>query len=103
ATPPPLNYASPGGYPSSAARAGNFDDIDYKVFGSEMQYVEVTLDPGETVIAEAGAMMYMTPGIRMETVFGDPSARQQQGFLGKLATAGKRVLTGESLFITTFT
>jgi uncharacterized protein (TIGR00266 family) len=67
-----------------------------------MQYVEVTLDPGETVIAEAGAMMYMTPGIQMQTVFGDPS-QQQQGFLGKLATAGKRVMTGESLFVTTFT
>jgi uncharacterized protein (AIM24 family) len=55
------------------ARGAGADEIDYKIFGSEMQYVEVTLDPGETVIAEAGAMMYMTPGIRMETVFGDPS------------------------------
>jgi uncharacterized protein (TIGR00266 family) len=67
-----------------------------------MQYVEITLDPGETVIAEAGAMMYMAPGIQMQTVFGDPS-QQQQGFLGKLASAGKRVITGESLFVTTFT
>lgn len=78
------------------------DEIDYEVFGSEMQYCEVTLDPGETVIAEAGSMMYMTAGIRMETVFGDPSA-QKQGFWGKVMSAGKRVLTGESLFMTTFT
>src|SRR5688500_10156519 len=68
-----------------------------------MQYVEVTLDPGETAIAEAGGMMYMTAGIQMQTVFGDPSAPQQQGFFGKLVTAGKRALTGESLFMTTFT
>jgi uncharacterized protein (TIGR00266 family) len=79
------------------------DEIDYEIFGEEMQYVEIVLDPGEMVIAEAGAMMYMSPGIRMETVFGDPSARQQQGFLGKMMTAGKRLVTGESLFITTFT
>src|SRR5258706_3481354 len=79
------------------------DEIDYEIFGEEMQYVEIVLDPGEMVIAEAGAMMYMSPGIRMETVFGDPSARQQQGFLGKMMTAGKRMVTGESLFITTFT
>jgi uncharacterized protein (TIGR00266 family) len=78
------------------------DEIDYEIFGQEMQYVEVTLDPNEMVIAEAGGMMYMTPGIKMETVLGDPSA-QQTGFLGKLLTAGKRVLTGESLFMTTFT
>jgi uncharacterized protein (TIGR00266 family) len=78
------------------------DEIDYEVFGHEMQYCEITLDPRETVIAEAGAMMYMTAGIKMETVFGDPSA-QGQGFWGKLASAGKRALTGESIFMTTFT
>jgi uncharacterized protein (TIGR00266 family) len=66
-----------------------------------MQYVEVTLDPNEMVVAEAGGMMYMSPGIQMETVFGDPS-KKQGGFLGKLMSAGKRVLTGESLFMTTF-
>jgi len=77
--------------------------IDYEIFGEEMQYVEITLDPGEMAIADAGAMMYMSGGIKMETVFGDPSARQQQGFLGKMMTAGKRLVTGESLFITTFT
>ncbi|MGE0761145.1 MAG: TIGR00266 family protein [Pirellulaceae bacterium] len=78
------------------------DEIDYEVFGSEMQYAEVTLDPNEMVIAEAGGMMYMTSGIKMDTVFGDPS-QQAQGFWSKVASAGKRVLTGESLFMTTFT
>lgn len=84
--------------PPSGRRA---DEIDYEVFGTEMQYVEVTLDPNEMVLAEAGSMMYMTPGIEMETVFGDPS-RKQSGFMDKLMSAGKRVLTGESLFMTTF-
>ena len=77
------------------------DVIDYEIFGSEMQYVEITLDPNEMVIAEAGGMMYMTPGIKMETVFGDPS-KAHTGFLGKMMSAGKRLLTGESLFMTTF-
>jgi uncharacterized protein (TIGR00266 family) len=97
AAPPPLAYATPG-----RGSPGGADVIDYQIFGEEMQYVEVTLDPGETVIAEAGVMMYMTTGITMQTVFGDPS-KQQQGFLGKIASAGKRVVTGESLFVTTFT
>jgi uncharacterized protein (TIGR00266 family) len=79
------------------------DVIDYEIFGEEMQYVDVTLDPREMCIAEAGAMMYMTPGIKMETVFGDPSVAQSGGFLGKVMSAGKRVLTGESMFVTTFT
>ncbi len=78
------------------------DEIDYEIFGEEMQYVEITLDPGEMAVAEAGAMMYMTPGIHMETVFGDPSKQATSGFLGKLKAAGQRVLTGESLFMTTF-
>src|SRR5436190_24253674 len=78
------------------------DEIDYEIFGSEMQYVEVTLDPQEMVIAEAGTLMYMTSGIRMETVLGDPS-QKQSGFVGKLMSAGKRLITGESLFVTTFT
>jgi uncharacterized protein (TIGR00266 family) len=78
------------------------DEIDYEIFGDDMQFVEVTLDPGETVIAEAGAMMYMTAGIEMETIFGDAS-QPEQGFLGKLVSAGKRVLTGESIFMTAFT
>ncbi len=78
------------------------DEIDYEVFGEEMQYVEVTLDPDETVIAEPGMMMYMTAGIEMQTVFGDPSAKSG-GFWTKVTAAGKRALTGESMFVTTFT
>ena len=78
--------------------------IDYKIEGEEMQFVEVELDPGETVIAEAGVMMYMTTSIQMETKFGDGSAADQGGgFLGKALSAGKRMLTGESLFMTHFT
>ena len=76
------------------------DEIDYEIFGDDMQFVEITLDPDEVVVAEAGAMLYMTSGIQMETVFGDPS--KQQGLLGKLFDAGKRMITGESLFLTTF-
>lgn len=94
--------ASSAGSPPPVPKTRKSDEIDYELFGEEMQYVDVTLDPGETVIAEAGAMMYMTSGIKMQTVFGDPSA-EQTGFFGKLMTAGKRVLTGESLFMTTFT
>lgn len=78
-------------------------EIDYELFGEDMQYVEVTLDPGEACIAEAGAFLYMDPGIQMETIFGDGSAQDQQsGLMGKLLSAGKRVLTGESLFMTVF-
>jgi uncharacterized protein (TIGR00266 family) len=76
-------------------------EIDYKIFGDDMQYVEVELDPGEATVAEAGGMMYMDDGIEMETIFGDGS-RQQSGFLGALMGAGKRLLTGESLFMTVF-
>lgn len=77
-------------------------EIDYRIIGEEMQYVEVELDPGETAIAESGAFMMMDDGIQMETLFGDGS-KAQQGFLGKLMSAGKRILTGESLFMTAFT
>jgi uncharacterized protein (TIGR00266 family) len=77
------------------------DEIDYEIFGAEMQFVEVHLDPGEMVIAEAGGMMFMTSGIKMETVLGDPG-EQNQGFFGKVLSAGKRMVTGESLFMTTF-
>jgi uncharacterized protein (TIGR00266 family) len=79
-------------------------EIDFKIHGSEMQFVEVELDPGESAIAEAGSMMYMTPGITMETVFGDGSQQQRgSGVMGALLGAGKRLLTGESLFMTVFT
>lgn len=77
------------------------DVIDYEIFGNEMQYVEVELDPGEAAVGEAGAMMYMQDGIEMDTVFGDGSA-QQSGLMGKLLGAGKRLLTGESLFTTIY-
>ena len=102
-----LRSAPPGGSfgaPPPPPRGARADEIDYEIHGNEMQYVEITLDPGEMVVAEAGGMMFMTPGIGMESVFGDPSAQPGVGggFLGKLMTAGKRVLTGESLFMTTF-
>ena len=89
--------------PPPAPKTSRSDVIDYEIYGSEMQFVEIILDPGEMVIAEAGNMMYMTDGIKMETKFGDPSAQEKQGFFGKMLTAGKRMLTGESLFMTTFT
>jgi len=80
------------------------DEIDYKIFGSEMQFVEVELDPGESAVAEAGAMMYKGADVAMETVFGDGShASASGGFMDKLLGAGKRLLTGESLFTTVFT
>jgi len=76
-------------------------DIDYQIFGEEMQYVEIELDPQEAVVAEAGSFMMMDTGIKMDTIFGDGS-NQTSGVLGKIFSAGKRVLTGESLFMTAF-
>src|SRR6187551_786567 len=76
-------------------------EIDYQLHGDDMQFVEVELDPQEAVIAEAGGMMFMDDGIAMETIFGDGS-QQQSGFMGALMGAGKRLLTGESLFMTVF-
>ena len=76
-------------------------EIDYKIFGDDMQYVEVELDPMEATVAEAGGMMYMEDGIEMETIFGDGSA-QRGGFMDALLGAGKRLLIGESLFMTIF-
>ncbi len=81
---------------------GSAHVIDYEIYGEEMQFVEITLDPQEACIAEAGSFMYMDPGIEMETIFGDGSSEQQGGFMGALLGAGKRVLTGESLFMTLF-
>ncbi len=79
------------------------DVIDYQIYGTDMQFVEIELDPQEAAIAEAGAMMYMDDGIEMETIFGDGSRQSNNsGFLGKLMGAGKRLLTGESLFTTIF-
>jgi uncharacterized protein (TIGR00266 family) len=76
-------------------------DVDFEVFGDDMQFVEVELDPQEAALAEAGAMMYMDHGIEMQTIFGDGS-QQGGGILGSLLGAGKRLLTGESLFMTVF-
>jgi len=88
--------------PPRAPTTARADEIEYEIFGDDMQFVEITLDPGEVVVAEAGGMMYMTDGIQMQTVFGDPSKAQGQTFMGKIFEAGKRMLTGESLFLTTF-
>ena len=76
-------------------------EIDYHIYGEEMQYVEIELDPNEGVIAEAGSLMMMETEINMETIFGDGS-KKDQGFMGKLWGAGKRLLTGESLFMTAY-
>ena len=78
------------------------DVVDFEIKGSEMQLVEVELDPGEAAVGEAGSMMFMDAGIQMDTVFGDGSA-QQGGFFSKLLGAGKRLITGESLFTTVYT
>ncbi len=80
----------------------NAHEIDYKIFGEEMQFVEIELDPQEGVVAEAGTFMMMDDHIKMNTIFGDGS-NQEKGILGKIFSAGKRILTGESLFMTVFT
>jgi len=80
----------------------NAHEIDYKIYGHDLQFVEIELDPQESVVAEPGAMMMMDDGIVMNTIFGDGSNRES-GLLGKLFSAGKRVLTGENLFMTAFT
>jgi uncharacterized protein (TIGR00266 family) len=97
--------AVPAPPPAAASRRTRADEIDYKIFGAEMQFVEVELDPGESAVAEAGAMMYKDSAIEMQTVFGDGSAPSGGGggFMDKLMGAGKRLLTGESLFMTVFT
>ena len=79
------------------------DVVDYEISGAEMQFVEVELDPGEAAIGEAGSMMFMDAGIQMDTVFGDASGQGGSGLLGKLLGAGKRLVTGESLFTTVYT
>jgi uncharacterized protein (TIGR00266 family) len=96
------SVAVPPPPPPGMAAAPRAHEIDYELFGEDMQYVEITLDPNEACIAEAGAFMYMDPGIQMQTIFGDGSGQEQGGFMGKLLSAGKRMLTGESLFMTAF-
>ncbi len=97
AAPPP-----PPPLPPAAAMAVAHE-IDYEIFGEEMQYVEITLDPQEAAVAEAGSFLYMENGVEMQTIFGDGSQQAAgQGFMAKLMSAGKRMLTGESLFMTVF-
>jgi len=79
----------------------NNHEVDYQIYGEEMQYVEIALDPQEAVVAEAGSFMMMEADVKMDTIFGDGS-NQEKGVLGKIFSAGKRILTGESLFMTAF-
>ena len=94
---------SPWGSPQSHHRqSGVSDDVDYEIKGQELQFVEIELDPGESAVAEAGAMVWKDASVEMTTVFGS-GAGQEGGFMGKLLSAGKRLVTGESLFTTVFT
>ncbi|MEM7221976.1 MAG: TIGR00266 family protein [Pseudomonadota bacterium] len=80
------------------------DDVDYEIKGAEMQFVEIELDPGESAVAEAGAMMFKDAAVVMDSVFGDGSeSRRDTGFFDRMVGAGKRLITGESLFATVFT
>jgi uncharacterized protein (AIM24 family) len=88
---------------SHSRNASVADDIDFEIKGQELQFVEIELDPGESAVAEAGAMVWKDGPINMTTVFGDGSGGQGGGFMGKLLGAGKRLVTGESLFTTVFT
>ncbi len=92
---PPMHVAPP--HPQRRCH-----EVDYEIFGDDLQLVEVELDPGETVVAEAGAMNYMEDGIVFETKMGDGSS-PNEGIMGKLLNVGKRMLTGESIFMTHFT
>ena len=95
-----LRYGiGPGSRPPRPPVQTRMHEVDYRIVGEEMQFVEVELDPGEGAVAEAGAMMFMSAGIEMQTIFGDGG---EQGFMDKLLGAGKRLLTGESLFMTEF-
>lgn len=85
------------------AQPGIADDIDFEIKGQELQFVEIELDPGESAVAEAGALIWKDASVGMTTVFGDGSSSQTGGFMGKMLGAGKRLLTGESLFTTVFT
>jgi len=84
-------------------QSGIADDIDFEIKGQELQFLEIELDPGESAVAEAGAMVWKDASVDMTTVFGDGSGGQGGGFMDKLLGAGKRLVTGESLFTTVFT
>ena len=103
--PPPPPPANQSGSTIVNQRVRDYESegVDYRIYGSEMQFVEIELDPNESVVAEAGGMMYKDPCVEMETIFGDGSENKQSGFLGLLAGAGRRLVTGESLFTTVFT
>ncbi|MFO1371638.1 MAG: TIGR00266 family protein [Candidatus Competibacteraceae bacterium] len=103
--PAPVAGRAPERAPSAPApRPTMADEVDYIIYGHEMQFVEIELDPGESAVAEAGAMMYKDPVIRLETIFGDGArGSANSSFMGKLLSAGKRLLSGESLFMTVFT
>jgi uncharacterized protein (TIGR00266 family) len=88
---------------SHSRSAGIADDIDFEIKGQELQFVEIELDPGESAVAEAGALVWKDASVGMTTVFGDGSGQQGGGFMGALLGAGKRLVTGESLFTTVFT
>jgi uncharacterized protein (TIGR00266 family) len=99
----PMNTEVSGHSSSGFGSQSYTDGLDYKIYGSEMQFVEIELDQNESAIAEAGAMMYKTESVKMETIFGDGSKNQGTGFMDLLIGAGKRLLTNESLFVTVFT
>jgi uncharacterized protein (TIGR00266 family) len=99
-------HVGPAGPPVPATPGRRAHDIDFRILGEDMQFVEVELDPGESAVAEAGVMMYMTRSVEMETIFGDGSKAPsggRGGVMDALLGAGKRILTGESLFMTVFT
>jgi uncharacterized protein (TIGR00266 family) len=100
---PELMRPAAGGAPPGLPLRPHADEIDYRIVGAEMQFVEVELDPGESAVAEAGAMMYKDASVQMDSVFGDGSQPSGTSFVDKLVGAGKRLLIGESLFITVFT
>ena len=95
------SFSGASASPASHGTTSAMDAVDYEIKGNEMQFVEVELDPGEAAIGEAGSLMFMEGGIQMDTVFGD-GGRQQGGFMSKLLGAGKRLITGESLFTTIY-
>ncbi|AWH23678.1 TIGR00266 family protein [Stenotrophomonas sp. YAU14D1_LEIMI4_1] len=100
ASPPPAAHRSVESPVSNSG--GHGDPIDFRIVGHEMQFVEIGLDPGESAIAEAGALMFKDASVQMDTVFGDGS-QASSGFMGKVMAAGRRVVTGESLFATVYT
>ena len=99
----PLEASGVQATPSRPIRMQKADEVEFKIHGEDLQFVEIMLDPGETIVAETGAMMYMDRAIQMETMFGDGSGKDGSDLMGKLFSAGKRALTGEGIFITAFT